>query len=165
MHQEQQPPRPAPDYLDLEFDQTRRILHIGFKSRIHPTTKEQLDRKFAVLGEILGPYTKSGRVYLIINMSNVIFEPELKTAYVANAQAIQDKYIMPDGIARYGFQITRITVRQGYAEQSGEDPHIFNSREEAFAYIEALIERHQSAGIPPTAVTMQAGSAARLFPR
>ena len=154
MHQEQQPQGRRPDYFDLEFDPVRRILHIGFKSRIHPTTKEQLGRKFAVLGEILDPYTKSERLYLIINMSNVIFEPELKTAYVAHARAIQDKYVMPDGIARYGFQITRITVRQGYAEQSGEDPHIFNSREEAFGYIESLIERHKSAGILPAAVTM-----------
>jgi hypothetical protein len=138
---------PIPDFFETEFDEVHRILHLAYKRTVHPTTPAHLEMKFNALRKVLDQYISSGRIYLIIDMSNLILEPDLKMKYVELARGIRDTYIMPGGIARYGFQITRITVRQGYNTYLGESPNIFNSRGEAYAYIHSLINRHRKAGI------------------
>ncbi len=141
------------DYLIPDFDEENRILHISYRRKIHPTTREHLQLKFGAMRELLNRYTAAGRVYLIIDITNFILEPELKELYAEEARRIRDTYIMPNGIARYGFQITRITVRQGYAQYLGENPNLFYSREEAYLYIYSLIEEHKRTGIEPFAST------------
>lgn len=135
-------------YIVAEFDDERRILHISYKTRVRPTTRKHLDLKFSALRSLLDKYTENGRIYLVIDMSNIILEPELKYDYAKHAKAISDEYIMPGGIARYGYQITRITVRSSYNDILGENPNIFNSREEAYTFIYRLIEEHRAAGMP-----------------
>jgi len=137
----------CPDYLVADFDEEKRILHLSCRNKTHPTTKEHLRIKFDAFRELLAKYTATGRIYLIIDMSNFILEPELIKLYAREAKRIRDIYIMPNGIARYGFQITRITVRQSYTQYLGEDPNIFNSRQEAYSYIYSLIEEHKRSGI------------------
>lgn len=130
------------DYLEIEFDKSARILHLSYKAKIHATTRQHLDAKFTALRSILNKYAEHGRIYLIIDMSNFIMDPELKSSYAAHAKAISEQYIMPRGIARYGYQITRITVRAGYRDL-GESPNIFGTREEAYDYIYALIKEQR----------------------
>jgi hypothetical protein len=119
-------------------------MHVAYPSKHHPTTKEHLDILFASFRAILDEHIDSGRIYLVINMANLIIEPELKTDYAAHAREISDKYLMPGGVARYGYQITRITVRVGYNEYLSEDPNIFDSRQEAYDYIYSLIEKDKT---------------------
>jgi len=135
------------DVYVMEFDESRRILHLSHRRMLHPTTPAHLEKIFEALRRELDRYISSGRIYLIINMSNFILEPDMKARFAELARGIRDTYIMPGGIARYGFQITRITVRQSYDKYIGENPNIFNSRREAYAYIQALIERNRKAGI------------------
>ncbi len=135
------------EIYDIEFDESRRILHLAHKRMLHPTTSAHLDMIFEALRRELDQYIPSGRIYLIINMTNFILEPDMKTRFAELARGIRDTYIMPNGIARYGFQITRITVRQSYERYLSESPNIFNSRGEAYAYVNSLIERHKRAGI------------------
>ena len=132
------------DIFVTEFDEQSRILHVAYRRRVHPVKEEHLDKAFADFRELLDVYAQSGRIYLIIDMTNLIIEPEMKAPYVAHARALAEKYIMPRGIARYGYQITRITVRAGYQQYMDESPNIFNSREEAFKYIYSLIEKNES---------------------
>ena len=131
--------RSAADNMIVEYDEHHRIVHISVKKPRRLTTKRHLEQAFARLREVLDTYIDEGRVYLIIDMSNLIIEPDLKSIYAALAHAISEKYIAPHGIARYGYQITRVTVRTGYSDHLREEPNIFNSREEAYTYIHALI--------------------------
>lgn len=151
-----------PDFFDIEFDEAHRILHLAYRRTIHPTTTAHLEMKFDALRKVLDHYISSGRIYLIINMTNFILEPDLKAKYAELARGIRDKYIMPGGIARYGFQITRITVRQGYNTYLGESPNIFNSRGEAYTYIHALIDRNRQAGITTDSAIPVAETSDRL---
>lgn len=137
----------GPEIFVTEFDEARRILHMAYKRTIHPTTPAHLEMKFKIFREMLDQYIPTGKIYLIIDMTNFILEPDLKTKYAELARLIRDEYIMPNGIARYGFQITRITVRQSYNIYLSENPNIFNSCQEAYAYIYSLIDRHRRAGI------------------
>jgi hypothetical protein len=129
----------APNNMIVEFDEADRIVHLSVRKPRRMTTGEHLEQSFANLRSILDEYIAEGRVYLIIDMSNIIIEPDLKSMYATQAHAISEKYIMPHGIARYGYQITRVTVRTGYTDHLQEEPNIFNSREEAYAYIRGLI--------------------------
>ena len=56
---------------------------------------------------------------------------------------IIDKYLFPGGIARYGMDLTRSTARASHAEYIGGDPNLFNLKEEAYAYINDLIEEQK----------------------
>jgi hypothetical protein len=150
------------DIYDIGFDESRRILHLAHKRTLHPTTPAHLETIFQALRRELDQYISAGRIYLIINMTNFILEPDMKTRYAELARGIRDIYIMPNGIARYGFQITRITVRQSYDRYLCESPNIFNSRGEAFAYINSLIDRHKKAGITTDSSIPVAETSARL---
>jgi hypothetical protein len=129
------------DYIITEFDEQNRILHTAYSCRVHPTSETHLNIIFSAYKEKVAQFAESGRVYLIIDMSNLIIEPDLKAAYAAQAKDIIEKYIMPHGVARYGFQITRITVRAGYDRYMHDAPNIFNSKEEAYDYIYSLIKK------------------------
>ncbi len=133
-----------PDYLITEFDPRLRILHVAYRKRVHPTTKEHLDIIFDTFRKKLDQYLDSGRIHLVIDMTNFIIEPDLRLDYVSHAQDITAKYIIPNGIARYGFQITRITVRACYDQYMVDNPNIFNSRDEAYQHIYSLIEKNQN---------------------
>lgn len=150
------------DFYVTDFDESRRILHFAYKRTLHPTTPAHLETIFEVMRRELDRYISHGRVYLIIDMTNFILEPDMKARYAELARSIRDTYIMPGGIARYGFQITRITVRQSYDKYLSESPNIFNSRGEAYAYIHALIDRHQKAGLTTDQSTRVEESSDRL---
>jgi hypothetical protein len=130
--------------LALEFDELRRILHVSAREIVHIRTQAQVRTHFSSVMAMLDGYTQSGRVYLIIDMSNVIIDPELTGIYARYAREVGDKYIFPNGIARYGYQITRVTVRRGYEEYLAESPNLFNSRDEADTYISGLIEKQSA---------------------
>lgn len=132
------------DMYITEFDEQRRILHVAYRRRVHPTTEEHLEKVFANFRRLMDDYTQAGRIYLIIDMSNLIIEPDLKAFYIGHARSVIEKYIMPRGVARYGFQITRITVRAGYQQYMDEPPNVFNSREEAYQYIYSLIKKNKN---------------------
>ena len=134
----------AANHMIAEFDEADRIVHLSSGKPRRMTTGEHLEQAFAYLRSILDRYIDKGRVYLIIDMSNIIIEPDLKSMYATRAHAISEKYIMPHGIARYGYQITRVTVRTGYTDHLREEPNIFNSREEAYAYIRGLIAGYKN---------------------
>jgi hypothetical protein len=132
------------DKYTVEFDPALRIVHLGASELMQFDAPEKLEPWFAALAKILDRFIADGRVYLIIDMGNILFDPSLADVYARHVRAILEKYIYPGGIARYGFQITRVTVRRGYSDHLKETPHIFNTRAEAEAYIKALIEKNCS---------------------
>jgi hypothetical protein len=122
-----------------DFDDQNRILHLSHTKKIHLRTKTALDSFFEQFTQLLDKYIDSGRVYLIINMSNLVIEQDLAPIYARHAKKIARTYIYLNGIARYGYVITRVMVKRGYSEYLNENPNIFNSREEAEEYITDLI--------------------------
>lgn len=123
------------DDFKLDFDEKSRILHLGYVTQVHIKTKAQLDLNFKIVTSILDRYIETGKFYMIIDMANFILEPDLSSIYARFAKGIGEKYIMPGGIARYGHQITRVTVRRGYKDHINEDPNHFGSYQEAAEYI------------------------------
>lgn len=127
------------EYFIVDFDESRRIMYLAYERRIHLKTKSQLDQSFELFQSICDRYYSQKKFYLIIDMSNVVIEPELTAVYAKNAKKIIEKYIFPGGVARFGHQITRLTVRRAYADYLTEKPQIFSTRGEACAYIDEVI--------------------------
>ena len=140
----EEPKTPKIEQIAVDFDERHRILHVASRVIIHPASPEHLDIVFAAFKRMLDKFTAAGRVYLIIDMSNIIIEPELRALYSDHVRDIYQKYVYPHGVARYGYQITRITVRSGHGTYLKENPNIFNSRDEAEKYIHSIIKRLQS---------------------
>lgn len=143
------------DIFAVDFDKEKSIIHIAYKQKVVIETKAQLEAKFSRFQKLLDRYSDGGHLYVIINVSNLIIEPGLSEAYARLANEICEKSIYPNGIARYGYQITRLTVRKGYADHLKGNPNIFASREEAYDYILGLIENVQE-NRPITDISRQA---------
>ncbi len=130
-----------------EFDQQYRIIHLTAKRPIHVTTLEQGKLLSKAVHTMLSKFLSGRRGYLITDYSKIIIEPEKIDEYAAEIKRIIDTYLFPGGLARYGFEITRVTARLGHATYLGGSPNLFNTREEAETYIRSLAERHIRDGI------------------
>ena len=131
------------EYFVVDFDESRRIMHLAYARRIRLQTKHHVDQSFALFQTVCERYYSQGRFYLIIDISNLVIEPELTAVYAKNVKKILDKYILPRGVARYGHQITRLTIRRAYSDYLGENPQIFATRGEACAYIDEVINANR----------------------
>jgi hypothetical protein len=129
------------DLFQFEFDGDNRILHLSYRSVLYIKTEERLRLLMGGFSEYLQSHFGTERIYIVINMSRLIIEPELSRLYGQLAGEISDAFTHPNGIARYGHQITRITVRRGYTEYRNEDPNLFGTRVEAEGFIRSLIAR------------------------
>jgi hypothetical protein len=130
-----------------EFDERHRIVHLTAKCPIHVTTLEQGKILSKAVNKILTQFLAGRRGYLITDYSKIIIEPEKIDEYAAEIKRIIDRYLYPGGLARYGFEITRVTARLGHAAYLGGSPNLFNTKSEAEHYIRSLAAQHMDEGI------------------
>ncbi|MFH1304274.1 MAG: hypothetical protein ABIK07_24740, partial [Planctomycetota bacterium] len=97
--------------LIIEFDRVNRILHLSARTENRVKSKSQLEALCQAAGQALDKYSSGGRCYMIVDVSMIVIEPELVEPYAEKVQEMYDRYLFPDGLARYGHQITRITAR------------------------------------------------------
>ena len=128
-------------HFSMEFDPSRRIVWLSFPKAVEFRDRKQMDDNFRKVESELESYFRGERIYLVVDIHNLIIDPSLAEALAAGAKAIADKYVYPGGIARFGLQITRATIRRGYQDHLREDPNIFTTREEAEDYVESLIAK------------------------
>jgi hypothetical protein len=143
------------DDLIMEFDEQRLIVHLTAKNPIHVTTLEQGKELSRAVKDILDQYLSCRRGYMVTDYSKIIIEPEKIDEYAGEVRQIMDAYLQPGGLARYGFEITRVTARLGHAAFLGGSPNLFNTKEEAFDYIRKLREEQLRTGIADPAQTAQ----------
>lgn len=124
----------------FEFDRPNRILHVTAKCKVAITTGLELaamcERVQKSLREVCGD--EPG--YMIVDISMIAIDPSLVHLYAQHVGGLIGTCIHHDGIARYGYEITRLTARQGHRELQDQDPHLFGTKAEAFDYIHTLIE-------------------------
>ena len=131
------------NYLVFQFDPSTRIVHLTATDPVHITTLEQGYQFVEAVHNAFDRLLGKERGYLITNYGKIIIEPDEIKVYAEEVQKVADKYIYPDGIARYGFEVSRITAKMGYAQYLRTNPNLFETREEAFTYIHDLIRRQK----------------------
>jgi hypothetical protein len=131
-------------YLRFEFDEDSRILYLRGARFVGITTEERLNAVMEAIRTEMRRRSGPGRMYMIIDVTNLVIPPELSQSYGRLAADIYNTYAFPGGVARFGHQITRLAVRRGYMDYMDDDPHIYGTRAEAEAYIRSLIARRQA---------------------
>lgn len=128
----------------VEFDQEKRILHLSAREPNHVCKENELNTLCSSVQEIIKSYCTDERCYMIVNLASFIIEPDLFKQYAEKISSIYEKYIFPNGLARYGYQVTRVTVRLAQMENESVEPLLFTSKDEAFKYVNRLIEQNLS---------------------
>jgi hypothetical protein len=144
------------DHLRFEFDEGDRILYLMGTSFVGITTEERLIAVMEAIRTEMERHGRSGRMYMIIDVTNLIIPPELSRLYGRLAAEVYNTYAFSNGIARFGHQITRVAVRRGYMDYMDDEPNLFGTRTEAENYIRALIARNQ-VELKPAPVTITPG--------
>ncbi|MFQ5498956.1 MAG: hypothetical protein ACE5FH_04730, partial [Candidatus Zixiibacteriota bacterium] len=81
-------------------------LHLISIDQLHPFKRDN--------HTLLQRFCNNDRIYLVVDIGHIIVEPSLLQEYQQMAKELFSQYIYPDGVARYGFEITRITVTMAY---------------------------------------------------
>jgi len=134
-------------YLEMEHDERRNLVHVSFNRKVTIDTEEKIREFFSLSKQLYEQMGVPKPFYMVINITNIIIDPSLYSLYADLAGDILENYLHPNGVARYGHQITRLTVRRGYSEKIHTDPNIFATRQEATAYIDGLIASRTLVGI------------------
>ena len=126
-----------------EYDENFRILHLTAKKPIRCTTREHGYALAGAVKELLARHLQGQRGYMITDYSKIIIEPLYVDEYANQIKDIVQTYLHPDGLARYGYEITRVTAQLSHSLYLASPPNLFNTREEAYQYIRCLIARQK----------------------
>jgi hypothetical protein len=135
------------EVLSVEFDESKRVLHLAANQPTEISTMEQLIGMCRMVHEVVSQYGPE-RLYLIVDITNIAIDPKLNEAYGHKISGIAEKFLFPGGIARYGYQITRVTIEMGLAEDEKHIDGMFDSRAAAEAYIDGLINKCENESTP-----------------
>jgi hypothetical protein len=131
-----------PEDLIGEFDPETRIVHLTARRPVRACTLAEGRQLGLAVKDLLKRYLSDGRGYLLTDYSKIILEPIEVQQYSRVIKDLLDTYLHPGGIARYGFQISRIIAQLGHEQFIGGDPNLFDTREAAVSYLKGLIARN-----------------------
>lgn len=132
--------------LSLEYDPGTRIAELSAKKVLEINTADKLETLCNETGKLLFEATKGERCYMAVDISKIAIEPGLSLEYSKKIKFLRENFLYPDGLVRYGFEITRITIKLA-GLKSGELPILFNKREEAIIYLQELSEKHKEGAV------------------
>lgn len=134
-----------PEEVIGKFDPETRIVHLTARSRIQPADLAEGKLLGEAVKAIVKRFLSDGRGYLMTDYTNIIIEPKEVEEYSRIIKELMDEYLYPGGIARYGFEISRINAQLAHQEYLGGNPNLFDTREAALAYLKGLIARNRAA--------------------
>jgi hypothetical protein len=129
------------DILKGEFDESRRVLHLTAERPAHIRNTVQLEKVCDDVCRLLEQHTVTGRCYMLVDTSMIEIIPEMAEEHIVKMNNICEKYLLPDGLLRYGSQITGITAKVTHEMQNLDDQLLFRSKAEALEYIDNLQKR------------------------
>jgi hypothetical protein len=133
-----------PEELIGKFDPETRIVHLTARNPIHAKTLEEGFMLGKAVKAVIERFLSDGRGYLLTDYSKIIIEPTEVEEYSRWMQEVRDAFLYPGGIARYGFEISRINAQLAHKEYLGGNPNLFDTYEAALAYLKSLIAHDQS---------------------
>ncbi len=108
----------------------RRVAHLSADEPIIVDDNDSLSYLCGAVRAVLQGYGPE-RLYMIVNLVNFVIDPELAPAYAEKIGAIAEDYLYPNGLARYGYNMTRVTVRLSQADKIDPAAGLFSLRREA----------------------------------
>lgn len=127
----------------IEFDAATNTLHLSATELMQVTTKEQLGALCNIVSEALREHTAGSRCFLLVDISKIAIEPELAEPYSEKIGTLCERYLLPDGLVRYGSEITRVTAQIGHEAFQLDTPNLFRTKIEALKYLGELSASHR----------------------
>ncbi len=132
--------------LIVEYDSERHLVHVTASRPLSIATAEDGYAMSNWVKARLSGYFAERRGYMITDYTRISIEPSLIKVYIEEMGDIIRKFLLPNGIARYGLEITRITAKLGHEIEIGGNPNLFITKVEALEYIDSLIIKNVAAG-------------------
>lgn len=131
------------DDVITEFDEKRRIFHLTSKRPLNIKANIELTDLCNLVKSRLSEYAAEERCYMIVDVNKIVIDPMLTSEYMQKLKILIDHFLYPEGLARYGYQITRVTATIGHQRYFQNNPNLFRNKAEAMAFIEGLIKSRQ----------------------
>lgn len=144
------------DYLGnlrIDFDSDNRILHLSAHQTTVLASPEQIDLQGQALERTLKRYGPEP-LYVIIDLPRFVIEPSLAPVYSSKMVAVVQGYVYPKGVARYGLNMTRVTVKMAHVSHPNQAANLFSTRAEAEEYIRGLIKQQRPVQSSQSASTL-----------
>jgi hypothetical protein len=133
-----------PEELIGKFDPETRIDHLTARREVRPANLAEGKILGDAIKAILKRFLGNGRGYLLTDYSRIVIEPKEVEEYSRILKELMDEYLYPGGIARYGFEISRINAQLAHQQYIGGEPNLFDTREAAVAYLKGLIAENKA---------------------
>ena len=126
------------DHIVVEYEPEAEIVHLNPSNQLLINNRNDLETLCGHVRTFMAERCTSNRCYFMANISMITIDPAYMRAYGDHIKALLQTYIYPEGIARYGYNITRVTARGGSKGIQIEDPHFFGTEWEARDYLTRL---------------------------
>jgi len=120
--------------LKIEFDEESRILSLSADEKMYLNDEEDLRGFCGILKDELTKHTEIDKCFLAVDISKVVVDPNISDIYMELAKELLENYLYPNGLARYGYEITRVTVIKS-SVKSNTDANLFSNKAEAINYL------------------------------
>lgn len=121
----------------IEFDKEHRILTISATEKISSLDEQELCSFCDEVKTLIEKYATSERCYLAVDLGKIVVDPKITSVYADQIKGLSEKYLYPNGLARYGFGITRLTAMKA-SHDTNEDPKLFRHKQDALTYLKSL---------------------------
>ena len=121
-----------------EFDPIRRVLHVSAERPVLVDDECALDEILNRVKHDLVESSGDGRCYLMLDISRIVVEPKLAGRFFMRLRQLRDDYLYPDGLVRYGLQISGRLVRIDRSKPDPDYPALVRTSHEARRYIDRL---------------------------
>lgn len=136
-------------HLRIRIDRQRNIVHVTADKLVRVSSEKMLEEVCGEVATFLSEQLEGRRCYLVVNISRIQIDDDLHEVYARHVEGMMADCIIPGGLVRYGYGITRLTAIEGHRHMSEKDPHLFATEQEAFVYIDSLIAQQTSDPVEP----------------
>ena len=126
------------DHVCIEYEPDSEIVHLKPNGPIQVSSRDDLETLCSRVRRFMAEHCTNGRCYFMVNITPITIDPAFFRAYGEHIKALLQTYIYPEGIARYGYNITRVTARGGSRGIQTGEPHFFGTEWEAREYLTRL---------------------------
>lgn len=131
----------------FNYDPETAIAELSSRETIRVETPEMLNMMCSYVNNLLDGLPGTGPYYLAVDVSKIAIDPGLTDKYQEKIIKIGEKFLYPNGLARYGYEITRVTIQLMNHKLGYQFGRLFYSRKDAMAYLECLSAECQHAPV------------------
>jgi hypothetical protein len=127
--------------VSVDYEADSGIVHLKPSEPVQVMSDEDLNALCDLVGQVMSRHCGASRCFFLVDISQLTIDPDFAHAYAEHLKGMCETYIHTDGVARYGYNITRVTARACNKSMHANDPCFFRSEADAREYLKRLREQ------------------------